>query len=411
MIQLYPPNKASIDIQPIKNGELTDIDYDFSGIFFLVKLKMKDDYATYYKTLPYGHASKYPMHFSTDRLFTESVQNTPFWFKKPLLGIFNSLNENDLEIYKEKLRPTGKRVILLNCLDTCYGHVFWKMLNSSRHLKHDPDLGLILIIPENFTWLVPEGVAELWVIKGKLNQLGGRISNLDGFIKREKERFDQVYLSKAFVHLDHQSTDFKKYHKTTKFRLKNFAAQQPCITFNLREDRFWLPNKLDEFLFKVGVKMNWQQTFKPYFILKQNRLINSMANKLNKLLPGIQLYATGLGNSGKLMPIINDRREKRPDNDTEFEWCEIYAKSHIVVGVHGSNMLIPTSLSAGFIDILPDYKIDNLVEDVAFSGSSRDSLFLGRILSATATPGLVVKHLVSMINIYPQLYQNAKPEE
>ena len=106
--------------------------------------------------------------------------------------------------------------------------------------------------------------------------------------------------------------------------------------------------------------------------------------------------------------MIKDMRSSQITADTEKNWCKIYAQSHVVIGVHGSNMLIPSSLAAGFIELLPRNKIAHLTEDLVLQNSSRYSIFLGRHLDHFASAELVSLHCCSMIKSFPFLYKNTE---
>jgi hypothetical protein len=114
-------------------------------------------------------------------------------------------------------------------------------------------------------------------------------------------------------------------------------------------------------------------------------------------LENVQFTAVGLGKTGRLSSGIIDMRAKTVTDALETAWCQIYASSHVVVGVHGSNMLIPSSLAAGFVEILPRHKIDHLAEDVVPRHPKRQLFFLGRFLDAYASPRLVALHVCSLI--------------
>ncbi|MDN5212497.1 hypothetical protein QQ020_10590 [Fulvivirgaceae bacterium BMA12] len=407
MIRIFPIDNLSLPC-PVCGAQVKGVsDYLFTGVYFLARQHCPSCTESYLQTLPVGHAHQFPISLSGDGSKMINENQVPSWWGDPLLEILKYKKWIELPISKKILRKAN-RVVLLNCMDDCFGHVFWKLLNADRHLKQ-PDIGLILIIPASFMWLVPEGVAELWVIDAPLSRLSMGIQNLDAFLKEEIKRFDEVYLSKAYVHLDHTQVDISKFIKTKRFDLNQFEKKRPQITFIMREDRFWLANQLDEFFYKVCIKFKLLSRFKGYFIFRQNRLFNRTANALQEKMPDSCITATGLGTSGRLNKNIVDRRVKQVDLEMEKKWCDIYAQSHIVFGVHGSNMIIPTSLAAGFINILPHYKIDNMSEDIAFSSNTRYTLFLGRHLAAFVRPWLVVRHMISMIKLFPQVKDNMDP--
>jgi len=70
----------------------------------------------------------------------------------------------------------------------------------------------------------------------------------------------------------------------------------------------------------------------------------------------------------------------------ERSWCEAYARSQLVVGVHGSNMLLPTALAAGCVEILPHDRQGNVVQDISVRYNDRMQLFLYRFVDEFARP-------------------------
>ncbi len=297
----------------------------------------------------------------------------------------------------------------MNCLDSCYGHVFLKLLNAQKYIKNFPAKGLVVLIPASFEWLLPKGVAEAWLVEAKLNDFNKRISNLDAFVKEEMKRFDSVLLSEAPIHPDISKIDLVDFLKTEKFDLNQFDKIPPQITFILREDRFWTNTRLDAFLMLLSISKGWMGWMKSYFIFRQNRLIKKLVKEISKKSgKKIQFAVAGLGKSGSLGASIKDFRKETIDEKGEKEWCTLYTASHLVIGIHGSNMLIPTALSAGFIELLPQYKIANMTEDIAMDHKGRYMQFLGRHLDEFSSVKLVAKHAVSMINDFIFLKRNTE---
>ncbi len=364
----------------------------------------------YFHTVPTGHAVLFPVAFSQKTEKARYDEKLATWFARPLIDAVRKNRTVERPVSVKKLR-SFREVILLNCLDSCYGHVFLKLLNAQQYLRKYPARGLVILLPENFEWLVPEGVAEVWIVKAKLSDFNNRISNLDFRVKEELERFDIVWVSEVPIHPDIHEIGWKEFLKTEKFNLNDFETGPARITFILREDRFWLNNRLDDLLLKWSISKGWLRTFRRYFVAKQNKHIRKLAAEIHKRSERkVEMYAAGLGQTGQLGPLIQDRRKKTIDETIEKEWCDLYADSHLVIGIHGSNMLIPTALSAGFIELLPRHKIYNLTEDIAMAHRGRYMQFLGRYLDEFSSVSLVAEHAVSLINWFPFLKKNTEAE-
>ena len=149
-----------------------------------------------------------------------------------------------------------------------------------------------------------------------------------------------------------------------------------------------------------------------FFVARQNYLINKTARLIKKQIPEAKIIATGLGKTGTLQRQIFDNRVSQILPETEEQWNAIFANSQLVIGVHGSNMLIPSYLAAGFINIVPRYKIKHIAEDTIAPHTNRYLHFLCRELDEFSSTKLVALHIGSMIKDFPYLYNNTeqKPE-
>jgi hypothetical protein len=362
----------------------------------------------YYHTVPSGHSTIFPISFSQKTRKTRFDEKVKVWLANPLIQSIRANDPVDKPVSKKVFRET-KEIILLNCLDSCYGHVFLKLLNAQKDIREFPAKGVVVMLPASFEWLLPKGIAEAWLVEAKLSDFNKRILNLDSFVKEEMKRFDSVLLSKAPIHPDISKIEMTDFLKTEKFDLNQFEEIPLQITFILREDRFWTNNRLDAFLMLLSISKGWMAWMKSYFILRQNSLIKKLVKEINKKTDRkIHFSAAGLGKTGSLGTSVKDFRKETIDEKGEKQWCELYAQSHLVIGIHGSNMLIPTALSAGFIELLPKYKIANLTEDIAMNHKGRYMQFLGRHLDEYSSVQLVAEHAVSMVEDFSFLKRNTE---
>lgn len=375
----------------------------FQGVHLLQKYKCKNCETIYFNTPPIGHTLHYPISFSAGGKLTDYNVKAPNWLAVPLISsIRNDYTHNSSISFK--INKTYKKVVLLNCLDNCYGHVIYKLLNAYRHLKDTPDIGLIIIIPKIFEWMIPDGAAEIWFVESHLSNLSKKILNFDSFIKSNLKKYDEVFISKTYLELDHSEIDFEIFFKKSRFDLKTFHNTPYNITFVLREDRFWLNSWLYSFLYMFTLKFKILHLFKKIFVQRQNHLVKKVANSINNKIKNPQFHAIGIGTSGNLTLSIIDKRTNNPNPNIEKEWCSIAASSHIVIGIHGSNMLVPSALAASIIDIIPRYKIPNIGQDIL--EPSRNSLckILIRFLDEYSSANLVSSHILSIIR-NPSIHQ------
>lgn len=410
VIEIKPSTTFDVACKQCQSAQTVVHSLFFQGIHTLADTSCQSCGFEFYQTLPIGHDLLFPMQIAKDgkQSFHDTKANG--WLADPLVQSINQPVSKSFQIEK-KVRKSFDQVIIVNCLDTCFGHIFTKVWNTYTLVENKKECGIIAIIPERCEWLLPEELAEVWSISIDLKDCGQTIGGLDEFVKSQFDRFEKVSLSHTFTHLDHTKyIDFEKVLKRPRFDLKEFLTSEPQITFILREDRFWLNSHILYFFFLVSRKFKIERLLNPFFIWRQKALIKQTAGKILKGLPHSQLKSTGLGKSGRLFHLIDDHRTDRIFPETEMEWNGIFANSHIVIGVHGSHMLIPSGLAAGFINILPRYKIEHIAEDTVLPYNNRLLYFLGRFLDEYSSPDLVSMHAVSMVRDFGYVYRNLEQE-
>lgn len=377
----------------------------FQGIHILAKCSCSSCASSFFHTLPVGHDLHFPISFDEKGKGLKVDPPATQWLTRPLLESFFKTKKIKVPIEKEVFRQAGEAIIL-NCLDNCFGHSFAKLWNIEILRAKYPDMSMIVLIPKRMRWLLPDYVDEVWSFDASFVDLGKFIANLDDDVKENLlPRFSRVFVSKAFTHLSLDKINLKAFLKIEPFDLEKFSNTTPRITFVLREDRFWHGYSFEFFAFKVFTKLGWS---KKIFTWRQNFLVNRTARMIKAKLGHAEFYATGLNATGRLLAMITDLRTKTPSLQNEKQWCDLYSKSQVVIGVHGSNMMIPTALSGGFIEILPRYKIQHIAEDTLSKYNSRYTLFLGRHLDQFVSPTLVSNHAVSMLRDFAYLHRNAK---
>jgi hypothetical protein len=398
LIPLHPDLVASTICPKCKSDTSEKHDYLFQGIHVLVDCTCKQCATRFYYTLPIGHDAITPTAISHDGKHVSYHSSAEAWLAKPLIdSLLNDSSKRQAEISQVILETLKDKVIILNCLDDCFGHAYAKMLNALQLLRDYPDHSLILIITKNLEWLVPGGVSELWIVHESMRNMKYYITTLQEFVKTRVNKTSQYYLSTAKVYHHLHEINSEPFLKTKRFDLSQFGILPYSITFILREDRYWHPTMFDNFINLVSIKLKIKKYFKRYFTWQQDRLVKKVIRLILTDHPGVQINITGIGSFSRMNNGVNDLRVDNITPAIERQWCEIYSRSQVVVGVHGSNMIIPSSLAAGFIEILPRHKIAHLGEDTVLHHTGRTAMLLGRYVDAYAAPGLVAQHVSGML--------------
>ncbi len=315
------------------------------------------------------------------------------WLGKILLESLSQPNLEEIEISKEVFK-TCDRIIILNCIDILYGHCLLKLLNAQAHLDKNPDLGLIVIIQDFMRWLVPDGVAEIWTVNVSLKNGKKYYPKFHRFVSQELDRFHTVYLSPAYSHP--QNFDLTRF---TRIPLHQFNQNSLQITFVWREDRPWCSAVLMRVLKKIKqpqLLLNWQ-----------NYKIQKLFTKIRQQLPTASFVVTGLGTKTQFPDWISDCRVAKFDTIAEKQVCQIYADSRLVIGVHGSNMLLPSGQAGMTLDLMPEKRWGNFAQDILYQEfDPRLAAFRYRYLPLLTTIPEIADIAVSMLEKWDYFYEN-----
>ncbi|RME56134.1 hypothetical protein D6779_11165 [Candidatus Parcubacteria bacterium] len=337
---MCPFCKISIDCLPL-----------WQGIHICVKGLCPSCKVTIVQDVPVGQALYTPYTVCLERKRVFGDEQCREWFGRPLLDSLLAPNLDEVGFSVERLLDT-EDVIIINCLDYLYGHSLLKLLNADGHLRDNKGYGLVVIVPNLLRWMVPEGVAEIWTVDLPLGKMRGFYPDLDRKIKRECKRFSDVRLSLAYSH----PSDFNIQNFTGVSR-HDFSQDNPRITFIWRNDRLWYPADLFfRLLRRIGlarIVVWWQR-------VKVIRLFAC----LKHVFPSFRFTVAGVGRDCSFPSWIEDHRVEPPlSSDQEKELCRIYAESRVVIGIHGSNMLLPSAHAGIVIDLMPKERWGNLAQD------------------------------------------------
>jgi hypothetical protein len=360
----------------------------------------------FYGDLPSGHGLYYPMLLESKTGLVHDNYSIN-WFADWLRDSYINRLNSPVEFISENIKHLN-RPILLNCLDRLYGHCVLKLLNAQYYLDHCQDFSLIILIPKLLRWMVPDGVAEIWTVDLPLKRSMEWNDFIASEIKRRIDLFDSCHLSLAYSHPHPEDFSIDDFTRVRPFPIEKWRAQlkRPVVTFIWREDRNWCDtsqhkSKLD-ILYRFKQRKS-KSNIPQFGIKKQKQNIISLAEKLRSTYPKINFGIAGLGVPKGMPDWISDLRTLEINESTERVWCERYAKSHVVIGVHGSNMLLPSAHAGAVIDLVPEVKRENFAQDIIVSEKdSRMAICRYNFLPLGASPASVANTTVSLLKYLPK---------
>jgi hypothetical protein len=410
MIRLKPV----LEIPPVEcpncRSTLTASDFLITGMRNLADFHCPQCESEFYGDLAAGQALYTPILLNKKSGAVYGDDNAA-WFSGWLADSYKQRTKEPLRFEVRKLSEIKNKVVLLNCLDTLYGHSLLKLLNAQHYIDRQPDVSLIVMLPPFLEWMLPAGVAEAWVIDLPLRRGTEWNDWLAGEISERLESFSEVYLSVAFSHPRSEDFDIERFTRVSPFPLENLGRHQnrPVITFIWREDRLWeakRPSTSGRF-----------RKIKRRFGISRAERINNQTNKVIKLaeclrdeFPSLDFAVAGLGEANNLPDWISDLRLMKLNVEAERAWCGRYSKSHIVVGVHGSNMLLPSAHAGGVIELIGEERWGNYLQDILFRRSdSREMFFRYRFVPHSTAPEDIAR-LASTILRYEDFRRLMSPE-
>jgi hypothetical protein len=324
------------------------------------------------------------------------------WFAEWLRDSYARRSDEPVPLDVQERLPITRQVVLLNCLDALYGHSLLKLLNAQYYLDRRADFDLVLIVPSFLTWMVPDGVAQVWKVGLPLRRGTEWNDWLAREIRRRVEAFKSVSLSHALSHPRPDEYDIERLTRVEPFPLEEWGAslKKPTVTFIWRDDRPWHATTDDA---PPTRHEKLRRLFAPTARTSggQHHLVSALAEALRHDWPTLDFAVAGLSKAGRDEPLpawVEDLRRPAVDEATERRWCERYAASHVVVGVHGSNMLLPSAHAGAVVELIGPERWGNFTQDILFRdiGDCRETHFRYRFLP-DSTPPRPLAQLVSLL--------------
>ncbi len=361
----------------------------------------------YFGDLPSGQGLYTPVLLDKETGAATDCGQAP-WFSDWITASFAKRSSEPLGFEVRQFSARKNKVVLLNCLDTLYGHSLLKLLNAQHYIDYEPNTSLIVMVPPFLEWMLPEGVSEAWVVDLPLRRGTEWNDWLANEISQRLEATPEVSLSVAFSHPHADSFDIERFTRVKPFALENFDLQtDPVVTFIWRGDRVWESKDPATATRIRKIKQRFGRAEESH---EQTKKIIRFADCLRTEYPELDFAVAGIGESNGMPKWISDLRLTTLNARAEREWCERYAKSHLVVGVHGSNMLLPSAHAGGVIELIGEDRWGNYLQDILFRRSDpREMLFRYRFVPHSVQPE-VLSTIASTILRYEDFRRLMSPE-
>jgi hypothetical protein len=383
MIEIKPTVKEPFNCPTCNNVLINTEDLIYQGVHICVNAKCINCKEEFLSNLPIGQGKLelFTLRKSDKKLFGN---NKSKWLVDSFTNIVNNPIPTPIKFEIDIREKDKKEAIILNTIDNCYGHSLLFFLNLQNIIKNRGDKGVIVIIQPFLKWLLPtEGVTEVWTAHLSFNQVREYHSDLTRNINEQTGRFDKVYLSHA--PLCPKDVDIEKFSKIKPygFEEKHTDKEKPRVTFIWREDinRFWFKS----YWFYGGLrKLGIAKVILPFHYMRILIFLYLLNYRLKN--ENYQISLAGLGQFGWFPSFVDDQRVEKFNKETEIATTKIYAESTLVLGVHGSSMILPSAHAGMTVSIMPIKRWGNFIEDLLFNETDvRLASFQRRVIPMNTT--------------------------
>jgi len=285
------------------------------------------------------------------------VDDMPFsnWFINSLPVAFKNRAREEVSISKVmKSNIQKEKLLILNTIDSTYGHSLLNIFNLSYY-KKKTEFHLLLLVASNMQWLVPDGVDEVWIMDIPFSQAGKWNDYLADAVNEEILKYKEAFLCRSFPQAPDQAFDIEEYTRVKPFPLEQWDSRliKPTVTFIWRTDRFWkriLPRWADNRI----TRRIAQNRVKKLRNRVQFRWILKFAKELKRKVPAVDFAIAGMDSREQKLPEwVRDFRFPKHSDATAKELCRRYAESHLVIGCNGSSLVLPSCQAGAVMNIVP----------------------------------------------------------
>ncbi len=352
MILLHPKPELSAECPGCHTG-LNIRNWYMPGMRQLADGECPYCHKVFHVDLPTGHGLLYPaaLDIETGEVFSEYGET---WFSDMLRTSFARRNPT-LPLFSVEEIKKVRHAILLNCVDGCYGHCLTKLFNAQHYLDNYPEHQVVVLIPKILRWLVPDGVAQIWTLDIPLKAANEWNDGVAEKIQRLVVEFETCALAIVVTQPRLEEVSIERFTGVQPFPYDEWMARwnAPVVTFVWREDRpnrCWSDYKKQKWE-QIIVRLQKKLGFVQMPVIEQKNRIIELAARLQKIFPALDFAITGFGTTGRFPKWIRDLRVIQITEAVERQWCEQHAASHVVLGVSGSNMILPSAHAGSVIDL------------------------------------------------------------
>lgn len=273
--------------------------------------------------------------------------------------------------------------LLFNCLHPWWGDTVSLILRTN--LLKDSGIPIIVLTTRDAAWLIPNYVSQTWIVEDNVSSSVIWNEGLAQSVKELASRFESLQIPTVFQPANLTREDIECLTGVAPFKRSDWMDVEPTFGFVYRSDRCWIPpvnflSKLPERLKKI-IKQRYTDE------QQQMKQLIQCFQQVKRCIPNARFVCFGLRDKNRVEPLpnwIEDHRTSVVGVRENKMWCEMAAKCHVIVGVLGSHMTLPSFYAGSVVDLMPQYMASLVLTDIGIvCNDTREALFLYRVIPSS----------------------------
>ena len=383
------------------------------GPWILARCESNSGANPFYTELPWSMGVHSPISIDAEsgKIFSAPTQD---WRTDLFRRLWQNRVNKPVEITILRRSPV-KNAILINCLYPWWGYaisLLWRINQLNLLELSKAGIGIIAIITPDMQWLLPPEIDEAWIVPVADLHANQWNETLDLKIHDLVATLDSCYIPRLFQPTRATAKQVEAYTGISTFPRNEWIdrlAEKPIVTFMYRPDRCWGAHYalLSKFhlslqLFPVFLRRRILKVIDKYQLIKQKKNIVCLAISLQKIFGDIEFAIAGTSTEISFPEWFIDLRSDNPGVKSNRETALQCSRSHLLISVAGSHMVLPSAFSGGVLCLLPSPDwIDVQTCWMLTTSDPCEAQFLYRTLSVNNSPEEVTQLAASILLNYP----------
>ncbi|MYM55962.1 hypothetical protein [Thalassovita mangrovi] len=297
----------------------------------------------------------------------------PFW-----QNWFDKMMEAQAEVEVEiNLGKAVERPLLLHCLDPIFGHALKRLFHADAYMKRYPERPLIPLIAPWLQSFLPEGIAGAITVKWKGGSGLGWSRELDNRMAAFIQQYPGTEFCQTVPSLASEDIDISRFSGVQPMeRSSGRNRARPTVCYVWRDTRCWGGS-----------------------IEAQLENVQQLRRQLLSETPDMRFVVAGISSSDRWDDETEFLLFEKPGPEQDRQLNLLYSQSDVVIGGHGSNMILPSAHAGGTVELVPPKRWHNAWTASFFRSdcSPAEAVFYHRYLPDTTDIGTIcdVVHVIS----------------